>query len=143
MDEDEVAAGRAASEPLTVFVKNLSFSTDEAGLRSCFQKAGLSVRSVSIPRKKGPGASEAKLSMGYGFVECVDKSLVEKALKVRYPRCCVAVVAVLFRGISPLRVFVGVTFRLLLQRLWTFMDLHAYFACATRWVGGGRKPGAY
>lgn len=83
MDEDEVAAGRASSEPLTVFVKNLSFSTNEAGLRSCFEKAGLSVRSVSIPRKKGPGASEAKLSMGFGFVECADKSLVQKALKVR------------------------------------------------------------
>eukprot|EP00903_Cladosiphon_okamuranus_P014644 g13579.t1 len=81
VDEDEVAAGRASSEPLTVFVKNLSFSTDEAGLRSCFEKAGLNVRSVSIPRKKGPGANEAKLSMGFGFVECADKSLVEEALK--------------------------------------------------------------
>eukprot|EP00752_Nemacystus_decipiens_P011869 g10527.t1 len=81
VDEDEVAAGRASSEPLTVYVKNLSFSTNEPGLRSCFEKAGLNVRSVSIPRKKGPGASEAKLSMGFGFVECADKSLVEKALK--------------------------------------------------------------
>lgn len=87
MDEDEVAAGRASSEPLTVYVKNLSFATDEAGLRSCFEKAGLNVRSVSIPRKKGPGASEAKLSMGFGFVECADKCLVEKALQVRSPHC--------------------------------------------------------
>lgn len=65
-----------------MFVKNLSFATDEAGLRSCFEKAGLQVRSVSIPRKKAPGASEAKLSMGFGFVECADARLVEKALKV-------------------------------------------------------------
>lgn len=84
MDEDEVAAGRASSEPLTMYIKNLSFSTNEAGLRSCFEKAGLSVRSVSIPRKKGPGASEALLSMGFGFVECADKVLVDKALKVGF-----------------------------------------------------------
>ncbi|CAM9650766.1 unnamed protein product [Ectocarpus sp. 13 AM-2016] len=81
VDEDEVAAGRASKEPLTMFVKNLSFSTTEAGLRTCFEKAGLQVRSVSIPRKKGPGASEATLSMGFGFVECADASLVEKSLK--------------------------------------------------------------
>ncbi|CAB1115256.1 unnamed protein product [Ectocarpus sp. CCAP 1310/34] len=81
VDEDEVAAGRASKEPLTMFVKNLSFSTTEAGLRNCFEKAGLQVRSVSIPRKKGPGASEATLSMGFGFVECADASLVEKSLK--------------------------------------------------------------
>ncbi|CAM9897496.1 unnamed protein product, partial [Ectocarpus fasciculatus] len=81
VDEDEVAAGRASKEPLTMFVKNLSFSTSEAGLRGCFEKAGLQVRSVSIPRKKGPGASEATLSMGFGFVECADASLVEKSLK--------------------------------------------------------------
>lgn len=87
VDEDEVAAGRASSEPLTMYVKNLSFSTNEAGLRRCFEKAGLSVRSVSIPLKKGPGASEATLSMGFGFVECADKSLVDKALKVGFP-CC-------------------------------------------------------
>lgn len=84
VDDDEVTAGRASSEPLTMFVKNLSFSTDEAGLRRCFEKAGLSVRSVSIPRKRAPGASEAALSMGYGFVECSDVGLVEKALKVGF-----------------------------------------------------------
>lgn len=69
-----------------MFVKNLSFSTTEAGLRTCFEKAGLQVRSVSIPRKKGPGASEATLSMGFGFVECADASLVEKSLKVSFLR---------------------------------------------------------
>ena len=84
VDDDEVAAGRASSEPLTMFVKNLSFSTNEAGLRRCFEKAGLSVRSVSIPRKKAPGASDATLSMGFGFVECSDAGLVEKALKVGF-----------------------------------------------------------
>lgn len=77
-----MAAGRASNEPLTTFVKNLSFSTTEAGLRSCFEKGGLRVRSVSIPRKKGKGASEATLSMGFGFVECVDAAVAEKALKV-------------------------------------------------------------
>ena len=82
VDEDQVAAGSASSEPLTMFVKNLAFSTTEAGLKSCFERAGLSVRSVSIPRKKGQGSSEAMLSSGFGFVECADRELVEKALKV-------------------------------------------------------------
>lgn len=83
VDEDEAAAGRGSNEPLTMFVKNLSFSTTEAGLKSCFEKAGLSVRSVSIPRKKGKGNSEAMLSAGFGFVECANPALVKKALKVR------------------------------------------------------------
>lgn len=82
VDEDQVAAGGASSEPLTMFVKNLAFSTTEAGLKTCFERAGLSVRSVSIPRKKGQGSSEAMLSSGFGFVECADRGLVEKALKV-------------------------------------------------------------
>lgn len=77
-----MAAGRASNEPLTVYVKNLSFATTEAGLKGCFEKAGLRVRSVSIPRKKGQGASEAMLSTGFGFVECADQDLVVKALKV-------------------------------------------------------------
>lgn len=82
-EEDQVAAGSSvSSEPLTMFVKNLSFSTTEAGLKTCFERAGLSVRSVSIPRKKGQGSSEAMLSSGFGFVECADRGLVEKALKV-------------------------------------------------------------
>lgn len=80
--EDEVAAGRASNEPLTLFVKNLSFSTTEAGLKSCFENAGLRVRSVSIPRKRGKGSSEAMLSTGFGFVECADRGLVDKALNV-------------------------------------------------------------
>lgn len=84
VDEDEVDAGRASKEPLTLFVKNLSFSTTEAGLRSCFEQGGLRVRSVSIPRKKGRGSSEATLSMGFGFVECADLGLVTKALSVSY-----------------------------------------------------------
>lgn len=83
VDEDEVEAGRVSEEPLTLFVKNLSFSTNEAALRACFEKAGFRVRSVSIPRRKGKGASEAMLSTGIGFVECSDASVVNKALKVR------------------------------------------------------------
>lgn len=82
VDEDQVAAEGASSEPLTMFVKNLAFSTTEAGLKTCFERAGLSVRSVSIPPKKGQGSSEAMLSSGFGFVECADRGLVEKALKV-------------------------------------------------------------
>lgn len=82
VDEDEVDAGRASKEPLTLFVKNLAFSTTETGLRSCFEQGGLTVRSVSIPRKKGRGSSEATLSMGFGFVECADPGLIDKALSV-------------------------------------------------------------
>ncbi|CAN0103044.1 unnamed protein product, partial [Sphacelaria rigidula] len=80
VDEDEVEAGRAFEEPLTLFVKNLSFSTKEAALRACFEREGLRVRSVSIPKRRGKGASEAMLSSGIGFVECSDANVAEKAL---------------------------------------------------------------
>lgn len=83
VDEDEVEAGRAFEEPLTLFVKNLSFSTNEGALRACFEREGLRVRSVSIPRRRGKGASEAMLSSGIGFVECSDANVAEKALTVR------------------------------------------------------------
>lgn len=83
VDEDEVEAGRAFEEPLTLFVKNLSFSTKEAALRARFEREGLRVRSVSIPKRRGKGASEAMLSSGIGFVECSDANVAEKALTVR------------------------------------------------------------
>lgn len=82
VDEDEMAAGYASKEPFTIYVKNLSFSTTETGLKTLFENMGLRVRSVSIPRKKGKGSSDQVLSMGFGFVECVDTGSVDKAIKV-------------------------------------------------------------
>ena len=70
----------------TLFIKNLSFATDEAALRehiltllspsgSC-SEAGL--RAVSIPRKKAPDGSTL-LSMGFGFAEFVDGARAQRA----------------------------------------------------------------
>lgn len=98
VDDDEVEVGRASEEPLTLFVKNVSFSTKEPALRACFERAGLRVRSVSIPRKKGKGASEAMLSTGIAFVECADASLVDKALKVGC-RCIALVLFAVARSV--------------------------------------------
>lgn len=83
VDEEEMAAEYASKEPLTIYVKNLSFSTTEPGLKSFFENVGLRVRSVSIPRKKRKGSSDEVLSMGFGFVECVDTGSVDKAIKVK------------------------------------------------------------
>lgn len=81
--DDDVGDGEAAQEGCTIFLKNLSFSTNEAGLKRCVEKAGVAVRSVSIPRRKGKGQGEAMLSSGIGFVECAEAGSVDKALKVR------------------------------------------------------------
>ena len=60
-------------EGVTIFVKNLSFSTTEASLLSLFA-AQAAVRSVHIATKKNSAAAVAAggprtLSMGFGFVE--------------------------------------------------------------------------
>jgi len=70
----------------TLFIKNLSFATDEAALREHIltllspsgsaSEAGL--RAVSIPRKKAPDGSTL-LSMGFGFAEFVDGARAHRA----------------------------------------------------------------
>jgi len=60
----------------TIFVKNLSFSTDETQLRRVFEKAG-AVRAVSIPRRP----DNKSMASGFGFVEFKSPESVEVAMK--------------------------------------------------------------
>jgi multiple RNA-binding domain-containing protein 1 len=82
----------------SLFVKNLSFTTTEEGLRNMFARCG-TIRSVRIPKRRNPkykpdwtsttltsssstvNPSLEWLSMGYGFVEYVNKEDAEKALR--------------------------------------------------------------
>ncbi|CAM9503853.1 unnamed protein product [Choristocarpus tenellus] len=81
VDQDEMEAGKVTEEPCTLYIKNLSFDTTEAGLKLCFQRAGIEIRAVSIPHKKGKGGKEALLSMGFGFVECREAAVADRAIK--------------------------------------------------------------
>ena len=59
----------------SLFIKNLSFSTTEEGLRAHLQMLGChskSIRAVSIPKKR---KGDQLLSMGFGFVEL--RSVIE------------------------------------------------------------------
>jgi multiple RNA-binding domain-containing protein 1 len=72
----------------TLFVKNLSFSTTEAGLRKVFEPLG-GVRAVRIAtkpdtknaKKVAPGTPPPVLSMGFGFIEFESKESAIKAMK--------------------------------------------------------------
>lgn len=96
-ETDEVAL---PTDGRSLFVKNLSFSTTEEGLRNMFARCG-TIRSVRIPKRRNPkykpdwtsttsltssstttvNPSLEWLSMGYGFVEYVNKEDAEKAIR--------------------------------------------------------------
>eukprot|EP01156_Anaeramoeba_ignava_P002607 Anaeramoba_ignava/a218880_59.p1 GENE.a218880_59~~a218880_59.p1 ORF type:complete len:822 (+),score=274.37 a218880_59:115-2580(+) len=62
----------------TLFVKNLSFETDEEKLREVFQN--FRVKSVKISRKKDVKTGELA-SMGFGFIDFENKNEALKAIK--------------------------------------------------------------
>jgi multiple RNA-binding domain-containing protein 1 len=79
--EDDVAVGGPAAQR-TLYVKNLAWATDEAGLRAHFLAAlpAGSVRSVRVAQRPGkrPGTL---VSSGYGFVELSSGEHVAAALR--------------------------------------------------------------
>lgn len=76
-DGDEEEQGGSSS---SVFVKNLSFSTQEEALKELFSQVG-GVKSVSIAKKRNPKDPAVPLSMGYGFVEYRSQDLALTAIK--------------------------------------------------------------
>ena len=80
--EDDVAVGGPAAQR-TLYVKNLAWATDEAGLRAHFLAAlpPGSVRSVRVAQRPGkrPGTL---VSSGYGFVELSSGEHVAAALRL-------------------------------------------------------------
>jgi multiple RNA-binding domain-containing protein 1 len=64
----------------TLYVKNLSFATEEPSLRAVFARLGVPIRSVRIPRKADPKRSQALLSLGFGFVEFETGEAVNRAI---------------------------------------------------------------
>ncbi|KAG8224194.1 hypothetical protein J437_LFUL002648 [Ladona fulva] len=79
--EDIEDEGDDVPEPDTIlFVKNLNFYTNEAGLAEHFKKCG-KIHSATIAKKKNQKKPGEMLSMGYGFVQFLKKNNAEKALK--------------------------------------------------------------
>ena len=82
----DLGAGAAEDgdvDSCTVFVKNLSFTTEEASLSTLFteavENAGGAVRAVKIARKKTK--SGHLLSSGFGFVECDSETAARDVIK--------------------------------------------------------------
>ena len=76
--------GEDNAAPLTsIFVKNISFGSTDAGLRKLFSaaatKVGGSVRTVRIARHKGKTGE--MLSRGFGFVDVGDVNVAKKLLE--------------------------------------------------------------
>lgn len=72
-----------ATESQTIFIKNLSFQTDESKLRGHFlsavQRAGGTIRSVKIAKKKSKNGTLQ--SAGFGFIECSTNAVAQQVAK--------------------------------------------------------------
>jgi multiple RNA-binding domain-containing protein 1 len=72
-----------ATESQTLFIKNLSFQTDESKLRGHFlsavQRAGGTIRSVKIAKKKSKNGTLQ--SAGFGFIECSTNAVAQQVAK--------------------------------------------------------------
>lgn len=67
-------------EGTTLYVKNLNFKSTEEGLRSMFE-AVAPVRSATIAKRKDIKKGGRMVSLGYGFVEFVNRDGALKAIK--------------------------------------------------------------
>ena len=76
--EERTQAGDDGA-PVTIYVKNLNFSTGEESLRAVFESV-VSVRAIAIPKKPDPKNTGKKLSMGFGFVEVSGKGNADRAM---------------------------------------------------------------
>jgi len=82
--EDLTNTGGDVGAPMTsLFVKNLSFGTTDAGFlkhfRAAAQKAGGAVKTARVARKKSKTGET--LSRGFGFVELGERAVAEKVMK--------------------------------------------------------------
>lgn len=64
----------------TIFIKNISFETDEMALRKAFKHLG-EIHTIQIARRPNSEKSKLPLSLGYGFIQFKQASSAEKALK--------------------------------------------------------------
>jgi RNA recognition motif-containing protein len=60
-----------------VFVANLGFSLDDAGLEALFKDAGVEIKSAHVVRRRWGNPRRSK---GYGFVDVIDKAGQDKAV---------------------------------------------------------------
>ncbi|CAD6194699.1 unnamed protein product [Caenorhabditis auriculariae] len=64
----------------TLFVKNLSFDTNDAALDAFFRRK-YNIRSAQVSKKLNPSNPSKNLSMGFGFVQFYTRNEAMKALK--------------------------------------------------------------
>jgi len=84
-EADKVVADEDEIEICSVFVKNLNFSTTDAGLKAAFASCK-GLRSAKVMRKKSAKVANAAaqtegLSMGYGFLEFESATHAKEAIK--------------------------------------------------------------
>lgn len=76
------AAGDDALDSATVYVKNLSFKSEDAGLRAHFEgaaaAAGGALRAAKVARRKARDGT--LLSSGFGFVECSTEAVAREVI---------------------------------------------------------------
>ncbi len=77
------AAGDESIESTTIYVKNLSFKTEEPALRKHFteavEAAGGSLRTAKVAKSKTKDGR--LLSSGFGFIECSSESVAREVIK--------------------------------------------------------------
>ena len=77
------AAGDDSVDSTTIYVKNLSFKTEDPALskhfRAAIEKAGGTVRAIKVAKKKTKDGR--MLSSGFGFVECSSESVARDVIK--------------------------------------------------------------
>ena len=78
--KDDVPA-ESNNENTTVFVKNLSFSTDDESLKAFFSKSG-PVLAARVAKKHNTKDPSNPLSMGFGFVEYESYNDATKSIKL-------------------------------------------------------------
>ena len=78
-DNDQPPSG-GQNQSVTIFIKNLSFSTTDKDLCDLFSKVG-PVSAAKVARKHNTQDPANPLSMGFGFVEFSSSELASKAIK--------------------------------------------------------------
>ncbi|XP_055681247.1 probable RNA-binding protein 19 [Lutzomyia longipalpis] len=80
-EEESEAEEDIDPEPdTTIFLRNLNFSTREESIRKHFARLN-PIHMVQVAMKKDPENPQAKVSLGYGFIQFKRKASAETALK--------------------------------------------------------------
>lgn len=81
LQEDDDEEDETPPEPnTTLFIKNLSFETEELRVREAFKHLG-PIHTIQIAKKRNPDDPNKQIALGYGFIQFKKSVTTEKALK--------------------------------------------------------------